>query len=488
MDAVAKALLADPPAVSPASLTALIRLEIEAVRAGLTSGSGGTVSDRSLSPEGVADRVRERFAMLAEVHPRKVINATGVVVHTNLGRAPLSEAAVEAVRRVAEGYSDLEFDLGRGARGSRQDHVRDLLRVLTGAEDALVVNNNAAAVLLALAALAREREVVVSRGELVEIGGSFRIPDVLAASGAVLREVGTTNRTHRRDYEAAIGPRTGLLLKVHTSNYRVEGFTAEVTLEAMVALGRERGVPVAVDLGSGAMVRLDGLGVRSEPLVADVVAQGPDLVAFSGDKLLGGPQAGIVVGKRDAVERLRTHPLARAVRIDKMLLSGLQATLAAYLTPERARETVPVLRMVHEPVEAVAVRAERTAAALGDRLPGVAVAVEPGITAVGGGSLPGEGLPTRVVALTPPAGWVAKWERRLRTGVPAVLGRINEERLLLDMRTVADAEADAIPALVAEAWSVVRPSSLDAGGASPSRPNGGEAPGTDRVRSAGKGA
>jgi len=454
VDRVLQALEPDSLAASPALTTALVRMVVEEVRAEVRSGeASGTAPE--VSPEALAARVRERFQELSETTPRPVINATGVLVHTNLGRSPLSAAAVEHMRRIAGEYSDLELDLENGVRGSRQVHVTGLLRLLTGAEDALVVNNNAAAVLLALAAMARDREVVVSRGELVEIGGSFRIPDVLAQSGARLKEVGTTNRTHPRDYEHAVGPDTGLLLKVHTSNYRVEGFTAEVPLGDLVRIGRERGVPVGVDLGSGALLDVGPAGVTPEPVVRDVVAAGPDFVTFSGDKLLGGPQAGIVVGRAEAVGRLRKHPLARAVRIDKLLLAGLQATLAAYLDPDRARREIPVLSMLFAPADEIGARAERFAARLREEpgLGGMTVEVRDAVSAVGGGSLPGEGVPTRAVVLDPaPAGTAARLERALRRGEPAVLARVQEDKVWLDLRTVRAGEEDPLAgALVAAA-------------------------------------
>jgi L-seryl-tRNA(Ser) seleniumtransferase len=310
--------------------------------------------------------------------------------------------------------------------------------------------------MVALAALARGREVVISRGELVEIGGSFRVPEILEQSGARLREVGTTNRTHRRDFESAVGPETGLLLKVHTSNYRIEGFTAEVPLAELVALGRERNVPVLVDLGSGAFLDVGETGVRPEPLVSDVVAEGPDLVTFSGDKLLGGPQAGVAVGRAEAVNRLRRHPLARAVRVDKMLLAAVHATLALYLDERRAREEIPVLRMIFEAKESVRSRAERLAAALREALPEPTpqVMVEDATAAVGGGALPLEGLTTSVVVLDPrPHTTAARVERALRHVRPALLGRIQDDTVRLDLRTVATEEEGLIPGLVREAWA-----------------------------------
>jgi len=451
---VLAALAADPLPAAPRLVTLLVRRELDEARRSLKQGEGPGNGD--LTADALAGRVRERFRDLAVPRPGRVINATGVLIHTNLGRSPLSAAALRHLAEVGGAYSDLEMDLDVGRRGSRQDHVTELLTLLTGAEDALVVNNNAAAVMLTLAALARGRDVVISRGELVEIGGSFRIPDILEQSGARLREVGTTNRTHLRDFENAVGPETGVLLKVHTSNYRIEGFTSEVALDRLTELGRKHGIPVVVDLGSGAFLDVAAAGIRPEPVVSDVVAQGPDLVTMSGDKLLGGPQAGIVVGRAEMVARIRRHPLARAVRIDKLLLAALQVTLAAYLDGERARREIPVLRMIFEAPESVRTRAESLARAVVEALPEPApqVMVEEATAAVGGGTLPLEGLTTSVVALDPrPHTTAARFERALRHVRPAILGRVQEDRVLLDLRTVSAEEEGPLPGLVREAWA-----------------------------------
>ncbi|MBI2371859.1 MAG: L-seryl-tRNA(Sec) selenium transferase [Deltaproteobacteria bacterium] len=379
----------------------------------------------------------------AQVRPNlvRVINATGVILHTNLGRAPLAADALAAIRETAAGYSNLEYDLPSGERGSRQAHVEGLLTELTGAEAAVVVNNNAGAVLLALSSLAAGREVVVSRGELVEIGGAFRIPDVMRRSGAVLREVGTTNRTHLRDYEEPIGEQTALLLKVHTSNFQVVGFTAEVPVEELVTLGQRRGLPVMVDLGSGCLIDLSRYGLSPEPTVQAQIRAGVDLVTFSGDKLLGGPQAGVVLGRRALVRKLRENPLHRALRMDKLTLAGLEATLRLYQDETRAVEVIPVLRMLLTPESALRRRARRVAtmarAALGERCE---VRVQAEHSQVGGGALPLLALPTRVVALRPRGESAAKLEERLREARPPVIARIREESLLLDVRTIADDE------------------------------------------------
>ncbi len=375
-------------------------------------------------PGDLAERLRAELEDARRPRLRHVLNATGVIVHTNLGRAPLSAAALERVREVGRGYSNLEYDLDEGARGSRQVHVAAILRRLTGAEDTLVVNNNAGAVLLALAALAEGREVLVSRGELIEIGDGFRIPDVLARSGAQLVEVGTTNRTRAADYERAIGPDTALLLRVHQSNFRVVGFAEQPTTAELAALAARHGLPLVDDLGSGALVSLP-----DEPTARDALAAGADLVCFSGDKLLGGPQAGIVAGHEELVGQLRRHPLQRALRADKLTLAALEGTLGLYLDPERALREVPVLRMVAEPVEDVRRRAERLAAVTGG-------AVEETVARVGGGALPLTELPSFACAVE------EELAALLRLGDPPVVGVVRDGRTLLDCRTLADAELD----------------------------------------------
>ncbi len=393
------------------------RAVIEERRAELLAGAPADEVD-------LAARARERL----RAAPRRVLNATGVVVHTNLGRAPLAEAARAAVARIAEGYSDLELDLATGARGSRHAHVEGLLRELTGAEAAVAVNNCAAATLLAAAALAGPgREVVVSRGQLVEIGGAFRVPEVVAQAGARLVEVGTTNRTRLRDYAAALGPETGAILRAHQSNFRTVGFVEEVEIEALCGLG----VPVIDDVGSGVLA--DDLALLAdEPAVRRSVRAGAAVVCFSGDKLLGGPQAGLMVGARDAVEACRRHPLARAVRIDKLSLAALQATLALYREPERAVREIPVLRMLAEDPRP---RAERLAAATGGEL------VE-AVAKVGGGALPLLELPGPVVALDAGPAGADALAARLRAAEPPLIGRLHEGRLLLDARTLADDEVE----------------------------------------------
>jgi L-seryl-tRNA(Ser) seleniumtransferase len=383
-------------------------------------------------PGPLVDAVLEELGRARRPSLRRVLNATGVIVHTNLGRAPLAGAALERVVEVGGGYSNLEYDLDRGGRGSRQNHLASVLQRLTGAEAALVVNNNAAAVLLALAALAEGREVVVSRGELIEIGDGFRIPDVLARSGARLVEVGTTNRTRAADYEHAIGSDTALLLRVHQSNFRVVGFTEQPSLAELSGVAKRAGVPLVDDLGSGALAP-----IGDEPTPAESLRAGADLVSFSGDKLLGGPQAGVVVGRADLVERLRRHPLQRALRADKLTLAALEGTLTLALDP-RARDEVPVLRMLHEPLEQVRARADRLAElASGD--------VEDTVARVGGGALPLAELPSAACAVE------EELAEPLRLGEPPIVGIVRDGRLLLDCRTLADDDVDDVAAAIARA-------------------------------------
>jgi L-seryl-tRNA(Ser) seleniumtransferase len=387
-------------------------------------------------PGDLAARLRDELAAARAPRLRRVLNATGVIVHTNLGRAPLAEDAVARVAETARGYSNLELDLDEGSRGSRQDVAAPILRRLTGAEAALVVNNNAAAVLLALAALAEGREVVVSRGELLEIGDGFRIPEVLARSGARLVEVGTTNRTRAADYEQAVGPDTALLLRVHQSNFRVVGFAELPRLEELVAVARAHSLPLVDDLGSGSLEPSCNLQLgESEPTAREALVAGADLVCFSGDKLLGGPQAGIVVGRADLVERLRRHPLQRALRIDKLSLAALEGTLLLHLD---APERIPVVRMLAQDADAVRSRAERLASATGGE-------VEQTVGRVGGGALPLAELPSFACALD------EALAAPLRTGDPPVVGIVRDGRLLLDCLTLTDAEADEAAAAVARA-------------------------------------
>lgn len=372
---------------------------------------------------------------------RRVLNATGVVIHTNMGRSVLAESALRAVQEAALGYCNLELDLTTGARGSRYSLVEHLLCTLSGAEAALVVNNNAAAVLLVLDTLCKGGEVIVSRGQLVEIGGSFRIPEVMEKSGATLREVGATNRTHLHDYENAITPETVALLRVHTSNYRVVGFHKEVTLPEMVELGRARNIPVIEDLGSGSLVDFTPYGLPGEPTVQAVVHGGADVVTFSGDKVLGGPQAGIIVGRRDLIQRIRKNPLNRALRCDKFTLAALEATLRHYLEPEQALQTVPTLRMMTANPEGLTRRARTLAARLRRSLGAAArITLRPDVSRVGGGSFPECDLPTTLVCVQPTDISATTLKQRLLDTTPPLLGRLEDQAFCLDVRTLDDAE------------------------------------------------
>jgi L-seryl-tRNA(Ser) seleniumtransferase len=413
-------LAAEPHELVVAAARAVLERAREEIQA------GGT-------PAPLVDAILDELARVRRPSLRRVLNATGVLVHTNLGRAPLSARALERVAEVGAGYSNLEYDLAAGARGSRQEHLGEQLSRLTGAEAALVVNNNAAAVLLALAALAEGREVVVSRGELIEIGDGFRIPDVLARSGARLVEVGTTNRTRAADYERAIGPETAVVLRVHQSNFRVVGFTEQPALTELAQIARAHELPLLDDLGSGALAQLG-----DEPTPAESLRAGADLVTFSGDKLLGGPQAGIVVGRADLIERLRRHPLQRALRADKLTLAALEGTLALALDPARAQDEIPILRMIHESVERVRERAERLAALVGGE-------VEETMARIGGGALPLAELPSVACAVE------EQLAAPLRVGELPVVAVVRDGRTLLDCRTLTDGEVEEVAAAVAAA-------------------------------------
>jgi L-seryl-tRNA(Ser) seleniumtransferase len=417
------------------ALLEALRAETAGLRDRLASGRVAAVTvDEAIHEIEIGAETRLRTAMRPSLI--QVINATGVIVHTNLGRAPLSEAALARVSAVAGGYTNLEYDVARGTRGRRDVHAEHLIARLTGAEAGVVVNNNAAATMLVLAALAAGREVIISRGELVEIGGGFRVPDVMVQSGAVLREVGTTNRTRVNDYAAAISDRTGLILRVHPSNFKVVGFTERPALDELVALGRRFNVPVAEDLGSGWLgwSERDGLpeALRDEPLVSESVAAGADVVCFSGDKLLGGPQAGIIAGRREALDRIRRHPLMRALRVDKLTYAALEATLEEHAIGRQ--EDVPVQRMLKMGKEEIGRRADALAAALNQSSWGARVI--DGVSTVGGGSAPGSELPTRLVEITKDGMSADQIEQYLRTLDPPIIARIQGDRVVLDLRTV----------------------------------------------------
>ncbi len=412
-----------------------IRGAIDFRRKEILEGTTKEVSLESLIPDTVL-----RIERLSSLSLRPVINASGIVIHTNLGRSILSERVMENVSMVATGYSNLEYDLESGRRGKRYTHIKRLLREITGAEDGFAVNNNAAAVLLCLSTLAKEKEVIVSRAELVEIGGSFRIPDVMSHSGALMREVGTTNKTHLYDYENAANDATALILKVHQSNYRIIGFTEDVPLERLAAFGHSRGIPVMYDWGSGCFVDLKHYGIHSEPTIQEIVKSGVDIVTFSGDKLLGGPQAGLIVGKGELIELIQKHPLTRAVRIGKLTLAALEATLMDYVDEERVKENIPTVRMLLADPEKLKARAKKIAVLLRRDVKDAEINVVDDSSQAGGGSLPEVNFPTSVVSIRPEKISVNQLEERLRAGKPAVVARIKGDSLIIDPRTVSDRE------------------------------------------------
>ena len=425
---------------APGIVKAICRAEVEKSRLdilNLTNEAGGPVPTLT----GVADRVVSALGALYRHRLRRVVNGTGVILHTNLGRAPLCAEAVEQMVEVGRSYSNLEYDLAKGERGLRYDHVRDVLCLLTGAEDAIVVNNNAAAVLLVLNSLAEGGEAIVSRGELIEIGGEFRIPEVMEKSGGHLREVGTTNRTRLKDYEAAIGPETALIMKVHTSNFKIIGFTEDTSLIELVALGKKHAIPIMDDLGSGCFIDLSLHGLPKEPTVQEVMESGVDVVTFSGDKLLGGPQAGLILGKRSILEKIRKNPLNRALRIDKLTLAALEATLVQYLKPQACLEKLQVLKALTEPGTEVAKRGKRLKLMI-DRLHDrrLSVGLASGYSMAGGGSLPGQMIPTTLVWLSVESVSPAALEGRLRGLDVPVIARIEDEKVVLDVRTVMDGD------------------------------------------------
>ncbi len=422
----------------------VIRTVLAEVRRELREGA---TLDRASLPHRIATRVQRK------VRPKlcRVINATGIVLHTNLGRAPMATVAAEAARQAAEGYLNLEMDLESGKRSSRPQAVRDWLCRLTGAESATVVNNNAAATVIVLRAVAQGKEVILSRGQLVEIGGSFRIPEIMAVSGAILREVGATNITRRRDYEQAIGPETAALLRVHCSNFRQIGHTAEVPLDELVALGQQYQLPVIDDIGSGALVDLSPYGFGEEPVAGRSIAAGAELVLFSGDKLLGGPQAGIIVGKQRWIDCIEQDPLMRAFRVDKMTLAALEATLRLYLHSETASREIPVLRIMSESPEQVRQRAEWLAEQLRGCTGLASLQVRSDEISVGGGSLPGRSLPTWVVEVRPAKQTEEQFAQCLRTGTTPVIARLQDGAVLFDPRTVGTSLLDELVKMIRSA-------------------------------------
>lgn len=423
-----------------------IREELDLIRREILSPHHTAPTPPLSDPASLVQHIGEQVAKNSRLVLRKVVNATGVVIHTNLGRAPLSAKVLDNLRTIAEGYCNLEYDLEKGERGSRYQHIEKILTDLTGAESAVVVNNNAAAVLVSLSTIASRREVIVSRGELIEIGGSFRLPDVMRQSGCILKEVGSTNRTRISDYEQALSPETGLLLSAHTSNYRILGFSERVALKDLVSLGRKHTLPVMIDLGSGTLVDLSAYGFEDEPTVPQTVASGADVITFSGDKLLGGPQAGIIVGRKQYIDAIKKNPLLRAVRVDKFTVAALEATLREYLDRDKAVQTVPVLRMLSCPPKEVKEKADRLRRRLKKQVAGdYVIGIAQEFSQAGGGSLPLQQIPTYVVTLQPRAFSVVELDLRLRRNIPPIIARVSKEKLILDLRTVFDHE---IPLIV----------------------------------------
>ena len=415
----------------------IIRDELENLRKKILAQEVISSLNRETNLKILVDQIAQNAKNNSLLHLRKVINATGIIIHTNLGRAPLLSRAVENIGGVAEGYCNLEYELEKGERESRYMHVEKILKELSGAESALVVNNNAAAVWVVLNTLAQGHEAIVSRGELIEIGGSFRLPDIMRQSGCVLKEVGTTNKTKLSDYEQAISQETRLFLAVHTSNYRILGFTEQVVLKDLVSLGRKFNIPVMKDLGSGNFVDLTPYGLEDEPTVMETISSGVDVVTFSGDKLLGGPQAGIIVGKKRYLDTIKQNPLLRALRIDKFTLAALEVTLREYFDPEKAVKSIPVLEMLTVAQEELKKKARSLFRQITRKAKDAyEMNVEEGFSQAGGGSLPLQTLPTWVVTLIPRSFSVAELDKRLRKHYPPIVARINQERLLIDVRTV----------------------------------------------------
>ena len=432
-------------------VTDVIREKTDALRVQIRGAQ--TDEEAAAAEEAMKDlipAVRRRAEAWNTPNVRKVINGTGTILHTNLGRAPISRAQAERLTDIVTGYSNLEYDLARGQRGERYAHFEELLCRLTGAEAAMVVNNNAAAVLLVLDTLAKGGEVVVSRGELVEIGGKFRIPDVMAASGADLVEVGTTNKTHLSDYEDAITERTKALLKVHTSNYRIVGFTESVGIDELTGLAKENGIPIIEDLGSGVLVDLGKYGLHHEPTVQESIQAGADVVCFSGDKLLGGPQAGIIIGKKEYIRAMKKNQLTRALRVDKFTVTALELVLLEYLQEEKAMQNIPVLRMITESAESVAERAERLAEALRGAGCRAEISTADCESQIGGGSLPLTRIPGRAAVIRPQGMTTAALERRMLAMPVPVVGRTAEDAIWLDVRTIAEEEIPCIAAQFGE--------------------------------------
>ncbi|MBI4689021.1 MAG: L-seryl-tRNA(Sec) selenium transferase [Nitrospirae bacterium] len=395
-----------------------------------------------VSIEDMSAAIEIKIKKLSSYSLQPVINATGVVIHTNLGRSVLSDKILDNVKKAAGNYSNLEYNIEEGKRGKRYIHIKRVLKEIIGAEDALVVNNNAAAVLLCLNTLAKGKEVIVSRGELVEIGGSFRLPDVMSASGALLKEIGTTNKTHLYDYKSAINDNTGLILKVHQSNYMITGFTEDVSVKDLKTLSEKSHIPFMYDLGSGCIIDLKSFGIYSEPTVREIVKADVDIITFSGDKLLGGPQGGVIVGKKDYIERLQRNPLTRAVRIDKLTLAAFEATLMEYIDEDKAVRNIPTLNMLLQKPERIRDRAKKIALTLKRQIKNATIAVIEDTSKAGGGSLPEIDFPTYAVSIKPETISVNDLEERLRKGTPAIISRIKEDALMLDARTVRNKDIE----------------------------------------------
>jgi L-seryl-tRNA(Ser) seleniumtransferase len=415
-------------------------LIVKALRESLDNIRSEIMKSQSSRPflENVIDTAYKLLIKSTTYNLRPVINATGIVLHTNLGRAPLSQKAIENIVSIAQGYSNLEYDLINGSRGKRYSHIKNIIRDVTGAEDAIVVNNNAAAVLLCLTSLAPRKQTIVSRGELVEIGGSFRIPEILEQSGSILKEIGTTNKTRISDYELAINDTTGLFLKVHQSNYKTIGFTEEVSIEELVQLSKKYNIPVMYDLGSGCFIDLKPYGIHSEPQVQEIIGKGVDVITFSGDKLTGGPQGGIIAGKTKYISRIQSHPLTRALRVDKFTLAALESTLMLYGDIENAVKTLPVLKMLLATPKVLKDRAVKIERQIKKELPNLDIKVIKDSSKAGGGSLPEIEFPTFVVSIKPSNLSVNAFEQALRLSDCAIIARINDDRLILDARTILD--------------------------------------------------
>ena len=422
---------------------------LDEIRQGIATDEFGDPSE--ISPEQVSEKAVKRIGLLAESSLRAVINATGVVVHTNLGRSILAERVLRKFKPLSGGYSNLEYNLAEGKRGSRYVHVEGILKELTFAEGAIVVNNNAGAVLLSLETLARGREAIVSRGELVEIGGSFRMPDVMRKSGVKMVEVGTTNKTHLRDYEEAIGPETALLVRVHRSNFQIVGFTEDVDTSQLVKLGNKYGIPVMEDLGSGCLVDFSKYGIPREPTVQEVLAHGVDLVTFSGDKLLGGPQAGIILGRSDLIDAIKSNPITRALRIDKLTLLALEETLNMYRDEKAAVKEIPTLHMICQTYETLKAKVRRIARMIGKLdTPNFSLDQKDGISRVGGGAFPLLELPSRLLCLAPEKLSAHQMEEWLRAYTPPIIVRVEKDQVLLDMRTVQEEELKTVAQAIKE--------------------------------------